>query len=213
MGSDPYRTNDAAPRRTLAAGSTGPTRATALPLGVIAITFFMPMVRVCDEHAVSPMREATRSPGGFFVITPVFFSAAVLCVAILYTFATQRSATRAPLLAMAWNVLASGVCAIGSIGDRTSSWVPFGGAALSAPVFGFAWSSRGLRRLALLVDAYLLSAFPIALIVAVSAEHYGAYVFVGAYAGLVLLRAIQIQSSWIAKIKRVKWPVKRTISR
>jgi hypothetical protein len=159
-----------------------------LPLGVIAITFFMPMVRVCDEHAVSPMREATRSPGGFFVITPVFLSAAVLCVAILYTFATRRSATRAALLAMAWSVLASGACAIGSLGDRTSSWVLFGVAALSAPIFGFAWSSRGLRRLALLVDAYLFSAFPIVLLVAFEAEHYGAYLFVSAYVALALMR-------------------------
>jgi hypothetical protein len=188
MTPGPYRTNDAAVRRAAIAEANEPTRTTALPLGIIAITFFMPMVRVCDEHHLSPMHEATRTPGSFLMFTPVFFSAAVLCVAIVYTFAVKRSATRAALISMAWSVLASGVSAIGAIGARDKTWVVFAIAGLSAPLCGFAWSSRGLRRLALLVDAYVFTAFPIVFLVVTSADSYGAYVFVGAYLALASLR-------------------------
>lgn len=191
----PYRTNDAAVRHE-GAHHGDATPASSIPLGVIALTFFLPMVRVCDERAVSPLREATRSAPSFFAITPVFVSAAVLFVAIVHAHKTKRSATGAALVSMAWSVLAAAFSTIAGLGEGGWMWVIFAITAVSAPLYGFAWSSRGARRLALLVDAYLFASFPLALLVGLTGEYFGAYLFTGAYVMLVLVRAFERVRRW-----------------
>ncbi len=200
MPADPYRVNDAAPRRTETSFRRSTTLASALPLAVIAFAFFLPFTR-SNERVTTPLREATDGPGAFFVCVPTFLSAAVLCAAIVYTFATKRAATRAALAAMGWSVLAAAWVVVMTSFDKDEAWLLFAVAAVCAPFYGFAWSSRGLRRLSLLVDAYLFASLPVAGLSAASAKYYGAYVFVGAYVLLVVLRAIELMSRGVEALR------------
>jgi hypothetical protein len=193
MPADPYRVNDAAPRRTGLVRERSTTSASALPLAVVAITFFLPFTKTCSESVASPLSESTKDLGSFFLLAPTFFTAAVLAVAIVYTFVTKRSATHLALAATAWSVLAAGWVIVASFG-KDNAWILFVATAACAPLYGFAWSSRGLRSLSLLVDAYLFASLPVAALVTISAQFYGAYLFIAAFALLALMRAFELMS-------------------
>jgi hypothetical protein len=136
-----------------------------------------------------------ESWGAFLWIVPTFIGAAALCAAIVYTYKTRSSSTWSALAVVAIHVLSASV--VGIVGLVEEKTTPFILAVLPAlPLFTVAWWRLGVARLSLLVDAYVFATLPLACLIAMVAELYGAYVFTFAFALLLLLRG----THWIARV-------------
>lgn len=198
MPADPYRTQIlAAPRRR--PKPIDGTPLSSLPLGIIAITLFLPVTHDCNHQLESPLDAASASFGSFMWIAPLFVAAAALCASIVYTYWKRSSSTFMATALVGVHVISATVVAIMSIADGPKG-LPWMLASLpSLAIFTVAWWRRGLRRLSLLVDAYLVAALPLAGLVVMVADVYGGYLFGFAFVLLILLRVAQLVSRLISR--------------
>ena len=188
----------AAPRR-----KSRPIDATpfsSLPLGIIAITLFLPVTHDCNHQLESPLDAASKSFGSFMGIAPLFIAAAALCASIVYTYWKRSSSTWMATALVGVQVISASVIAfVGVVEDKKDS-VPWLIASIPALViFTVAWWRRGVRRLSLLVDAYLVAALPLAGLVVMVADVFGGYLFGFAFVLLILLRVAQLVSRVISR--------------
>jgi hypothetical protein len=203
-GGDPYRTAAElpAPRR-----SFDSTRPSAVPLLVMAVAFFLPVAQGCNHEVIAPIDEAAQGVLPCLWITPTYLAAALLFVAVVATYRTRRARTglASAAVALAWVTSVTWMIAVVAQHARIALYV----AVLpSLPIAVFAWRRCfGLRRLAVLLDAYAFAAFPMVAVNATLAQYYGAYVFVGAYAVFVCLRSAR----WIGALRR--WRAERFTDR
>ena len=197
MPADPYRTALlAAPRRK--SRPIDATPLSSLPLGIIAITLFLPVTHDCNQQLESPLDAASQSFGSFMWIAPLFLAAAALCMSIVYTYAKRSSSTFATVLVGVHVISASVVGIVTILGDKKG--LPWLIAAIpSLALFTVAWWRRGVRRLSLLVDAYLVAALPLAGLVVMVADVYGGYLFGFAFVLLIILRVAQLVSRLISR--------------
>ena len=192
MTGHPYRAaRSVAPPRERRSIDTTP--ASALPLAVIAITFFLPVMKDCDDRVVSPLDEASKSLGSFFWIAPLFLASAVLGATIVHTYVKRRGATWAALLFVGLHVASAAVVALvalGRDGDKDALWaLPCVPATILYAVAPF---RRGRRRLSLLVDAHLFAGLALAALVVSVSAYWGGYTFSVAFLFFVVLRAAQL---------------------
>jgi hypothetical protein len=195
---DPYRfVAIAAPRRSRAPVDTTPL--TSLPLGVIAITLFLPVTHDCNNQVQSPLDEASKSFGALMWIAPLFIAAAALSASIVYTYWKRSSSTWSATVFVGVHVLSSSAIGVFSVlGEKHT--VPWFLASLpSLAIFTVAWWRRGGARLSLLVDAYLVAALPLACLVVMVSDVYGGYLFGLAFAFLIVLRVTQLVSRLISR--------------
>jgi hypothetical protein len=200
---DPYRTaiSAAAPRRKARPLDTTPF--SSLPLGIVAITLFLPVTtQDCDHKLESPLDVAAESFRSFVWIAPMFIAAAALCVTIIHTYWKRRpgpSTLATALVAIhVFSVSAMGFVAVAEDGGKKALlWMLMPLPSLA--IFTVAWWRRGLRRLSLLVDAHLVAALPLAGLIVTYADVYGGYIFGFAFALLILLRVAQLVSRLISR--------------
>jgi hypothetical protein len=167
------------------------TRRTALPLVVVAATFFLPMTDSCN-HAVSPM---TYVAGGGVApaiwVIPTFVTAVVLAAAV---FRSWRAKARTALAFAAMGAFAITLPLLGAL-------FAVDGAYVMAPIYGVASlatallmkrarAKAGWERLSALLDAYAIAAFPLSVTIAALAKYSGAYLFVIAYVAFASQRAL-----------------------
>ncbi len=211
MPADPYRSAVlAAPRRKTRPIDTTPL--SSLPLGVIAITLFLPVAHDCNNQLESPLDAASKSFGAFVSIAPLFIAAAVLCASIVYAYWKRSSSSWAASVIVGMHVISAAVLAVLTLVDdkKAGPWLLASLPALA--VFTFAWWRRGLRRLSLLVDAYLVASLPLATVVVMVSDVYGGYAFGLAFLFLILLRVAQLVSRLIARVslgRRARDPLLR----
>ena len=202
MPADPYRTTViAAPRRKRRPIDTTPL--SSLPLGIIAITLFLPVTHDCNNHLESPLDEAATSWGMFIWVVPLFVAAAALCMSIAYTYWKRSSSTWMATATVAVHVISACVVAVASLmasvtDDRRIAWWVLASFP-SLAIFTVAWWRRGVRRLSLLVDAHLVASLPLAGLVVMVADVYGGYLFGFAFVLLILLRVAQLVSRLISR--------------
>lgn len=198
MPADPYRAPIlAAPRRKSRPIQTTPL--SSLPLGIIAITLFLPVTHDCNHQLESPLDAASASFASFMWIAPLFLAAAALCASIVYTYWKRASSSWMATALVGVHVISAAVVAVISIGEDHKG-IPWLLAALpSLAIFTVAWWRRGLRRLSLLVDAYLVASLPLAGLVVMVADVYGGYLFGFAFVLLILLRVAQLVSRLISR--------------
>ena len=197
MPADPYRVATiAAPRRK--ARPIDATPFSSLPLGVIAITLFLPVTHDCNNAVQSPLDVASDSIGAFAWIAPMFVGAAALCMSIVYTYWKRSTSTWMATALVAVHVFSASVVSFITVADNPKA-LPCLLALPSLAIFTVAWWHRGLRRLSLLVDAWLVAALPLAGIVVLVADVYGGYLFGFAFALLILLRVAQLVSRLISR--------------
>jgi hypothetical protein len=194
----PYRTHVvAAPRRISRPIDTTPL--SSLPLGIIAITLFLPVTHDCNNQLESPLDSASQSVGTFLVIAPLFIAAAALCAAIAYTYWKRLSSSWVVTAIVGLHVVSSSVLAVLTLVDDKKG-APWLLASLpSLVIFTIAWWRRGLRRLSSLVDAYVVASLPLAGLIVMVADVYGGYVFGFAFALLILFRVAQLVSRLISR--------------
>jgi len=195
---DPYRTTlpIAAPRRKARPIDTTPL--STLPLGIIAITLFLPVTHDCNNHLESPLDAASESLTTSMWIVPMFVGAAALCASIAYAFWKRSSSTFMATAIIGAHVVTMAVMAvIGIVDDKGAPWLLVALPALA--IFTVAWWRRGWRRLSLLVDAYLVAALPPAGLIVMVADAYGGYLFGFAFALLILFRVAQLVSWLISR--------------
>jgi hypothetical protein len=195
---DPYRAPVlAAPRRKARPIETTPL--SSLPLGIIAITVFLPMAHDCNNQLESPIDVAAGSLKAFMWIVPMFVGAAALSASIVYTSFKRSSSTFMATAITGVHAISAGVLSVIGIAED-KKMLPWGLAALaSLAIFTVAWWRRGFRRLSLLVDAYLVAALPMAGVVVMYTDVYGGYIFGFAFALLILLRVAQLVSRLISR--------------
>jgi hypothetical protein len=198
---DPYRTPlVAAPRRKARPIDTTPF--SSLPLGVIAITLFLPVTtQDCDHKLESPLDVASSSFGSFVWIAPLFIAAAALCLTIVHAY-WKRSSSHTWLATMfvavhVFSASAMAFVAVAEDGKKALVWLLLPLPSLA--IFTVAWWRRGLRRLSLLVDAHLVAALPLAGLIVSYADVYGGYIFGSAFLLLILLRVAQLVSRLISR--------------
>ena len=198
MPADPYRTAlIAAPRRK--GRPIDATPFSSLPLGIIVITFLLPVTHDCNGQLEAPIDEAAKSFGAFMWIAPLFIAAGALCMSIIYTYWKRSSSTWMATATVGVHVISAAVVAVLNV-TNGSKVVPWLFAALPAlAIFTVAWWRRGVRRLSLLVDAYLVASLPLAGLVVLVADVYGGYLFGFAFALLILLRVAQLVSRLISR--------------
>lgn len=198
MPADPYRTFAIAASRRKSRPIDA-TRPSSVPLGIIAFTFFLPVTHDCNNQLESPVGEAAKSFFAFIWIAPLFLAAAALCLSIIHTYTTRTATTRVATAFVGVHVLSAAVIAVVSVvGDKKGT--PWLLASIPALVlFTVAWWRRGLRRLSLLIDAYLVASLPLAGLVVMVADVYGGYLFGFAFALLILLRVAQLVSRLISR--------------
>jgi len=196
---DPYRTALVAAPRRRSRRAIDTTPLSSLPLGIIAITLFLPVTHDCDNHLESPLDAASSSFGSFMWIAPLFVAAAALCMSIVYTYWKRSSTTWMATATVGVHVISAAVVAVvNALGDQKV--VPWMFAAIPAlAIFTVAWWRRGVRRLSLLVDAYLVASLPLAGLVVMVADVYGGYLFGFAFVLLILLRVAQLVSRLISR--------------
>lgn len=198
MPADPYRT----PVLATTGRKSRPidtTPLSSLPLGIIAITLFLPVTHDCNNRVESPLDVASKSFGSFVWITPFFVAAAALAASIVYTYWRRSSSTWMATALVAVHVISATVFAVLMLIDDKKG-IPWALASLpSLAIFTVAWWRRGLRRLSLLVDAYLVAALPLAGLIVMVSDVYGGYLFGFAFVLLILLRVAQLVSRLISR--------------
>jgi hypothetical protein len=189
MSAGPYRTGIPA---TLDPPPKDKGTHSVLPLGIIAVTFFLPFTDACSHKAISPMSEC-HDFLDTWILAP-FLAAAMLCVSIVYTLSTKRYAR--------WLTLTAGAISAASIlilcGPTVVGGKP-GALLLAIPslVLFFLACKRGpSTQLGRVLDTYVVSSLPLAIFVATAAEHYGAFLFTAAFAVLFSMRAFAL-ARWI----------------
>ena len=199
MPADPYRSILVAEAARRKSRPIDATPFSSLPLGIIAITLFLPVTHDCNQHLETPLDAASKSFGSFMWITPLFVAAAALCASIVYTYWKRSSSSWMATLLVGVHVISAAVVGVVMVIDDKKG-IPWMLASLPALViFTVAWWRRGVRRLSLLVDAYLVAALPLAGLVVMVADVYGGYLFGFAFALLILLRVAQLVSRLISR--------------
>ena len=162
-----------------------PRRRTSLPLGVLALTFFLPMADSCGD-AVSPLRFLADERSFFkdLWLVPTFLTAAVLAVA------SCRSWRAKPIPAAArWAtvslVATLPVLAVLFAADSWPTAALYGGATVAAWLL-LRRARRGgdAGRPTALLEVYVVAALPLVIQIFGLAKYFGAYLFLGAYAML-----------------------------
>jgi hypothetical protein len=167
------------------------TRRTALPLALVAATFFLPMADSCN-HAVSPLTYVAEGGVASAIwLIPTFITAEVLAVAVFRSW-RQKAKTASAFATMSAFALTLPVLGV---------LFAFDGARVMAPIYAVAtlvtaWlmkrarAKMGWERLSALLDAYAVAAFPLSVTIAALARYSGAYVFVIAYVAFATQRAL-----------------------
>jgi hypothetical protein len=173
---------DALERRT----GMSPTRRTALPLGLLAITFFLPMAQACNE-VVSPLSYISDFTTGLW-LAPTFATAAILAVAV------WRSWRGAPRTASAFWATAALVFTmpIMTVLFVRSNWFEgsmYGVAGVASLLLLLrARRAKEEEKLTALLDTYVVAVLPLATVILMAGKYFGAHLFVAAYATLVAQR-------------------------
>jgi len=196
---DPYRSNLVALAARRKSRPIDATPFSSLPLGIIAITLFLPVTHDCNNRLESPLDAASQSWGSFIWIAPLFLAAAALSASIVYTYWRRSSSSWMATALVAVHVIGAAVVAVVSIAQDKNG-IPWMLASIPAlAIFTVAWWRRGVRRLSLLVDAYLVASLPLAGLVVMVADVYGGYLFGFAFVLLILLRVAQLVSRVISR--------------
>jgi len=176
-----------------------PTRRASIPLGLLAITFFLPMADACNE-VVSPL-SYIRS-GNFATalwLAPTFATAAILTAAI------WRSRSGAPKTAAAFVattalVITLPVLAILFLSD--SGWLQaplYAGASVASwLLLRRARRAQPAEKLSALLDVYVVAVLPLAVAILSVAKYFGAHIFLAAYATLAAQRVFSLVQRAIA---------------
>jgi len=192
MTAGPYRTNtvgvvvEAPPKPKYAAS--------AVPLAIIAVTFFLPFTSDCSNRVIAPYDECRDFVGAMLIGAP-FFAAAMLGASIGHTILTKRYAR---WLTLAAGAVSTASIAIPSVAKAAGGKVP--ALFLCAPsvtIFVFACKRRGWRQIELVLDGFVVSSLPLAALACSTAERYGAFVFIAAFGTLCAMRG----SALVARIR------------
>lgn len=183
----PYRIN-AAPNvvrdRRRHVDTKRATFASGIPLGVMALAFFLPAAQDCSGTVIAPVDEAMKSVGGFAWLAPTYLGAALFFAAIVHLWVTRRSSSVVPIAAIAINATAAAFMMVAS----TKSWPFYAPALLALPLLVIAWRRNGVLRLSFMLDAFVLFTIPVVVINVDLGRYWGAYAFIAAYAMLVTIR-------------------------
>jgi hypothetical protein len=157
------------------------TKRAALPLGIIAATFFLPVTDACNK-AVSPFTYVRDGNlGSALWVLPTFVAAAVLVTRV-------RKLAFGSVAAL---VLSLPVIAVLFAGE--GSWLSpvYGAAAVaSAWLLTRALLHRDEERDARVLDAFAVAAFPLAVVIADLGKYVGGYLFMFGYAALATQRLL-----------------------
>ncbi len=171
-----------------------------MPLGVIVLTFFLPMADACQK-VVSPLTYVQGGGvGGAMWVLPTFVTAVLLAVAVV-----RRRAARAmrdaakpqhELTIALWAMTAfvATLPLLAALFAFDSSW-------WMAPIYALAtatasvllvraWRRRAHERVAALLDVYAVAALPLAVAIADIGKYVGAHLFIVAYVALATQRAL-----------------------
>lgn len=186
-----------------------PTRRAALPLGLLALTFFLPMADACNE-VVSPFSYIrTANFGAALWLAPTFATAAILAAAVWRSWHGQTR-TSAAFLATTALVITLPVLSVLFIHD--SGWLQgalYAGAALGS--WRLLWRARraeGAERLSALLDTYLVAVLPLAITIASLARYFGAHLFLAAYGTLAAQRLLALLQRARSKRRGATMPVR-----
>jgi hypothetical protein len=177
----------------------GATRS-VLPFAVIVLAFFLPAAKDCDA-VVSPADLSLQSIGWFAWLAPTYFGAGFLLATVVHARIGQRTpANTIAAIALGAVIGSSGVIAVGSLFGTMPiavvAFVPFAGAILCAVR---ARRRAGWMRFAAIADGWLLGSAPVAAINVATGGYYGAYLFILAFASLVVLRVVTWAAMFRAK--------------
>jgi hypothetical protein len=178
------------------------TRRTALPLVVVAATFFLPMVDSC-ERAISPLSYVAEGPWQALWVLPTFAAAFVLATAV---FRSWRSKAKTAIAFAAMGAFALTLPFHGVAFGVSGALVPaimYGVATLGTVLLlGRARAKTGWQRLSSLLDAYAVAAAPLAVTIATIGKYAGAYAFVVAYVAFATQRGLVAIQSAIDRRRR-----------
>ncbi len=179
----------------------GATRS-VLPLAVIVVAFFLPAARDCDA-VVSPADLSFQAFPWFLWLVPVYLGAGLLLASVVLARIRKGTPRGALGMVTAMGVMASwGFVALAFLSKGDG--LPAVAGELTALVLAGVCVVRALRRrgwtrFIALVDAYLFSSFPVAVLNVLAGEYWGAWVFLAAYAALLVVRGITFAAMFQAK--------------
>jgi hypothetical protein len=181
------------------------TKHTSIPLGLVALTFFLPMTDTCN-HAVSPLayiRESGFASGLW--IAPTFATAAILTVAVIRSAFGRAPKTTAATWATTALVTSLPILAVLFALDKSWASILYALTAIASSAILFrARTKRGWERLASLLDVFAVAALPLAAVIVDVGKYFGAYVFLAAYSAFAAQRVFVAVRARNASITRVR---------
>ena len=166
-----------------------------MPLGLMVLTFVLPMTTTCGGEVVSPVTFAVGSLGAAFWILPTYIAGALLTIGALRGRAGRWTGAAMTILTTSLPVLA--------VLFLHDGWSHVPAVYATAGVGAAALLVRALRRsgperLRGLLDAYAVAALPLAMAILAEAQFAGAYLFGFAYAAFATQRAFLAAQRWHA---------------
>jgi hypothetical protein len=190
-----------------------PTGRASIPLGVLAVTFFLPMANACNE-AVSPFSYVRSGNFGTALwLAPTFATAAILGAAI---WRSRRGDPRTASAFVATAALVITLPVLGVLFLADSAWAQaslyLGAGIASSLLLLRAKRAHAAEKLSALLDVYVVAVLPLTITIFSVAKYFGAHLFLAAYGTLAAQRIFALVARAMSKRASTTTPIRARVA-